>query len=99
MTFITAALLKLVLPTIAGALAFTVTQFVKHEWAKLDTQPAPVKQAFAAAWALAFNALAESVAVPLCANGAAFCNPPDLAYSAIISYALAVSLHGLKRKG
>jgi len=90
-------LLPLVLPVLVGALSFALTQLVKRVWADVDAQPAAIKQGIVAAWAFLLNALTQTVGHSVCSDGAAFCNPPEVAWSTVLSFAIAAALHGQRR--
>lgn len=98
MNLIVSALLPLVLPVILGAVAFAVTQWMKREWAALDAAPPETKQIIVSAWAYLFNLLSRAIPQPLCLDGAAFCDPPSVAWGTVLSAAVAFALHGRRRK-
>jgi hypothetical protein len=99
MNALTLSLLKLLMPALIGALSFALTQWAKRKWADVDRQPPEVKQAIVAGWSFALNVLAQTVGKSVCVDGSAFCEPPDLAFSAILSYAVASTIFGRRRKG
>lgn len=98
MKFLLSPILALVLPLIAGALASLMTQWSKKLWSALDTAHPAVKQTVVAGYAVLLNMATAGYGQSLCTDGAVYCDPSDIAWSALISYALAVSLHGQKRK-
>lgn len=98
MNWLISSLLPLIAPAVIGVLAMWFTQAGKTLYAKLDDAPAYVKQGFAAFWVFVLSWAGSALPTPLCVDGAAFCTLADLDWRALLSYALAVSLHGQKAK-
>lgn len=92
-------LVTLLLPVIAGALAFAITQAMKRLWKQLDAQRPEVKQAVALAWSFVFAALSQAIDAPICADGAAFCDPPAVLWQTVVTYAISLSIHGARKRG
>lgn len=99
MNALSLSLLKLIMPLLLGAVSFALTQWAKKTWSQVDNQPAELKQAIVAGWAFLLNVITEAVGRSVCIDGSAFCNPPDLAFATILSYAVATTLFGRRRKG
>lgn len=97
MKFLLAPILAIALPIIAGALASLATQWTKKAWAALDKQDATVKQGVVAFYSFALNVAAQSLGKSVCVDGAAFCTPDNLAWGTLISFALALAIHGHKK--
>jgi hypothetical protein len=99
MKFLLSPILAIAIPIISGALASIATQWSKKAWAALDRSDATVKQTLVGLYALGLNALTLAIGKPVCTNGAAYCDLPDVAFGTIISFAIALAIHGNKKKG
>jgi hypothetical protein len=98
MKMLTSLAIYLATPLIVAALSFAIAQWSKAQWAKLDAAGPVAKQTYVAAWALVLNAITDAVGHSVCVSGAAYCDLPDVAFKTVISYAIAVSLHGAKKR-
>lgn len=92
-------LLELVLPVVLGPIGTALVQWAKRSWAWLDTQPAWVKQVVVGLYALGTAALSEAMQGAVCVDGTNTCDPEGLAFKAILTWAVALAVHGWKPKG
>lgn len=100
MGFLRNAALGLVLPFILAVGAFFLTQQSKRARRWIDSQPAPVKQGIALAWAAALTALVRMAGRSVCLDGADSCAIDGVDWRLVLSssWAGALALHGWKRK-
>lgn len=99
MNWFTQQLMAIVLPLIIGPAAFLLTQWIKRQWARVDALPPERKQIIVAAWAFALSLLSETLGASVCLDGGATCDPSGVAWKTVLSYAVAVTMHGIKRGG
>jgi len=95
----TTLLARLLLPVVIGWISSAVTQLIKRHSPRFDALRPEAKQVLVAGWSVVLTLLAQVVGASVCVDGSDFCAPHSVAWDSLISYAVAVTLHGRKPKG